>query len=302
VHVVALLFLFLVAAQELAVPDDLAVDAELLKKFMVVQPPEEAPVPKSSSQALDDKGMRSRDEAAGKRAESDEGKLGNRDARADKTQVMGEPADAIASKVRGLGLLGALAGGQGNLSAALDAPSLDALLGGLGSVSNQVGQGSGGLGLRGSGKGGGGQGKGVVYGAGDLGTAVGGGKGKGRGTGDGDGRGAREAKLDIQGSGAKISGFLSREQINRVVQANRAAIKYCYESALQREPKLSGAINAAWRVDRSGKVASVRIAKTTINSAKVEGCVLRQIKRWQFPKPDGGEVDVVYPFIFGGRG
>jgi hypothetical protein len=302
VHVVALLFLFLVAAHELAVPQDMEVDPELLKKFMVVTPPEEDKQKNASAQALEEKGMRSRDEAAGKRAENEEGKLGNRDAHAQKTEIMGAPADAVATKVRSLGLLGVLAGGQSSLSAALDAPSLNGLLGGLGSVSNQIGQGSGGLGLRGSGNGGGGTGKGVVYGAGDLGTAVGGGKGKGLGTGSGGGRGAREAQLDLEPSGAKVSGFLSREQINRVVQANRAAIKYCFESALQHEPRLTGKLEAAWRIDRSGAVSTVRVAKSTLNSPKVEGCVLRQIKRWQFPKPDGGEVDVVYPFIFRGNG
>lgn len=301
VHVAAMLFLFLVAAHELAAPDS-EVDPELLKKFMVVQPPEEEKAAASASQALEEKGMRSRDEAAGKKAEHEEGKVGNRDARSEKTEIAGAPADAVATKVRSLGLLGVLSGGPSSLNAALDAPSLDGLLGGLGSVQTNIGKGSGGLGLRGNGQGGGGDGKGVIYGAGDLGTAVGGGKGKGLGTGSGGGRGAREATLDMEASGAKVSGFLSREQINRVVQANRAAIKYCFESALQHEPRLSGKLDAAWRIDRSGAVSTVRVAKSTLNSPKVEGCVLRQIKRWQFPKPDGGEVDVVYPFIFRGNG
>ena len=68
VHVAALLFLFLVAAYELAVPTDMEVDPELLKKFMVVPPAEEEQAKNAASQALEDKGMRSRDEAAGKRA------------------------------------------------------------------------------------------------------------------------------------------------------------------------------------------------------------------------------------------
>ena len=131
--------------------------------------------------------------------------------------------------------------------------------------------------------------------------AVAGGKGKGRGAGDGKvggGRGAHEAQLSLGGDGARVSGFLSKEQINRVVQANRAAIKYCFETALQRKPKLQGAINAQWRIDRKGNVSSTRIAKSTLGDAGVEGCILRQISRWKFPEPDGGEVDVVYPFLF----
>lgn len=298
VHVAALVFLFLVAAREFSEPSGLELDDKLLREFLVVQPLDEPDLAKHATKAAEERGLRARDEAAGKRAARDEGKLGNRDARAQRTEITGAPADAIAAKVRGLGLLGVLAGGQSALGQALNAPSLDGLLGGLNSVSNQVGQGSGGLGLRGSGSGGGGQRHGVVYGAGEMGTAVGGGRDKDKGL--GGGRGAREAGVELDAGGAKVSGFLSKEQINRVVQANRAAIKYCFESALQHEPHLSGAMTAHWRIDRSGAVATVRVAKTTLSNAKVEGCVLRQIKRWQFPKPDGGEVDVDYPFLFRG--
>jgi hypothetical protein len=39
------------------------------------------------------------------------------------------------------------------------------------------------------------------------------------------------------------------------------------------------------------------VAKSTIGDPKVEGCILRQVQHWKFPEPDGGEVDVVYPFI-----
>jgi TonB family protein len=157
--------------------------------------------------------------------------------------------------------------------------------------------------LRGGGLGGGGTGKGVMFGAGELGTGVAGGKGLGKG-GEGlgnKGRATREAELALDGAGAHVSGFLSREQINRVVQANRAAIKYCFESALQQNPRLQGAVHAHWRIDRQGNVATARVAKSTLGDAKVEGCILRQIKRWKFPEPDGGEVEVTYPFLLRGQ-
>lgn len=300
VHVVSLVFLFLVAARELAPVDDLELDAELMRKFLVTPPPSPMEALRGAS-AIDEQALRARDEAAAKRAERDEGKLGERNARHERTELAGAPADAVAQKVRGLGLLGVLhKGGASPLGQALQGPSVEGLLGGLGSLTSQVGVGSGGLGLRGGGIGGGAKdGTGVIYGAGEMGTAVAGGKGHGKGTGGG-GRGAKEAQLDLQSSGARVSGFLSKEQINRVVQANRAAIKYCYESALQHEPGLSGALHAQWRIDRGGKVTTVRVGKSTLGNAKVEGCVLRQIKRWQFPKPDGGEVDVEYPFLFRG--
>ena len=210
----------------------------------------------------------------------------------------------MAQQVRGLGLLGVLAGGKSRaMASALDTPSLDGLLGGLGNAQTVIGRGSGGLSTRGGGSGGGGTANGVLFGAGELGTAVAGGKGAGRGTGQGGpglgGRKAHEMQLSLNSGAAHVNGFLSMEQIDRVVRANKAAVKYCFETALQRNPKLQGTVTAKWRIDRKGMVSTVSVAKTTINDGGVEGCILRQIKHWQFPVPDGGEVDVAgYPFIF----
>jgi hypothetical protein len=301
VHVAMILFLFLVAAEEYTPDGGGELDSELVRKFLITPPPEELKqlMAKKPSGNMDDPGMRDRDEPGGKRADKQEGKVGRKDATRERTEVAGKPLDAIAQQVRGMGLLGVLAGGgKTSVSDALQTPSLENLLGGLGAAQTIVGRGSGGMGLRGGGPGGGGQGNGVMFGAGKLGTGVGGGKGLGAGSQGLGIRGPKEAQLALGGEGAKVSGFLSREQINRVVQANRAAIKYCFETALQRAPKLEGAINVYWRIDRKGLVASTRVNKSTLGDSKVEGCILRQIARWKFPEPDGGEVDVVYPFIF----
>jgi TonB family protein len=97
----------------------------------------------------------------------------------------------------------------------------------------------------------------------------------------------------------QVSGYLSAEQINRVVRANQAALRYCYESEVQRQRGLKGKVMIQWRVDRAGLVPTARVASSTLNNSGVEGCIVRQIRKWHFPKPDGGEVSVMYPFIFG---
>lgn len=305
VHVGLLLFLFLVAARELSPLSPLELDAALVEKYLIVPPPDEIlPSRARSDEGLEDPGMRERDDPGAQRAKEKEGKVGKRDAARDRTDVAGEPADAIAAQVRGMGLLGVLSGGgKSSLADALDAPSLDDLLGGLGAAQTVLGRGSGGFGLRGSGSGGGGTAKGALFGAGELGTQVAGGKGLGRGAeGPGArGRAPREAQLSLGGSDARVSGYLSREQVDRVVRANQAAIKYCFENALQRAPKLNGAVHVQWRIDRQGRVSTSRVAKSTLGDAGVEGCIVRQVKRWQFPAPDGGEVDVTYPFLFRGQ-
>jgi hypothetical protein len=307
-HVGALLFLFLVAAKEFAPAGALELDAELVKRFMVVPPPIDEPLMKRRKAATEtpDPGLRDRDEMGGKKQAKAEGRVGKKDATREDTQIAGEPKDAVAAKVRGMGLLGVLSGGGPNnaLHSALDTPSLDKMLGGLGALHTVVGRGSGGFGLRGSGSGGGGIGKGTLFGAGDLGTGVGAGNGSGRGRGAGGiglaGPKAKEAQLSLDNNGAKVHGFLSKEQIDRVVRANQAAIKYCFEVEMQRQPKLEGAVHMNWRIDLQGQVSMVKVAKSTLDNARVEGCMARQIKRWVFPKPDGGEVEVTYPFLLRG--
>jgi hypothetical protein len=309
VHVAILVFLFFVAAKEFAPAESLELDTDLVKKFLVVPPPEDEPLMKKrkAGTETDDPGLRDRDDTGAKKHEHEEGRVGRKDATREDTQIAGEPKDAIAVKVRSLGLLGVLAGGgpQNALASALDAPSLDKMLGGLGAVQTVVGRGSGGFGLRGSGNGGGGTGQGALFGAGALGTGVGAGNGSGKGRGAGGigvpGAKAREALLSLDNGGARVSGFLSKEQIDRVVRANQAAIKYCFEVEMQRQPKLEGAVHMNWRIDRDGHVATVRVAKSTLGNARVEGCMARQIKRWTFPRPDGGEVEVTYPFLLRGN-
>jgi hypothetical protein len=307
-HVVAGLFLALVAAKEFAKPDDLELDAENVRRFMVVQPPEEElQARRKAGTDTDDPGLRDRDEMGGKKHEREEGRVGRKDAAQEDTQIAGEPKDAVAAKVRGMGLLGVLAGGgpENALASALNTPSLDKMLGGLGAAQTIVGRGSGGMGLRGVGQGGGGTGQGTLFGAGDLGTGVGAGSGSGRGRGAGGvglpGPKAREAQLSLDNGGARVNGFLSKEQIDRVVRANQAAIKYCFEVEMQRQPKLEGAVHMNWRIALDGRVTVARVAKTTLGNARVEGCMARQIKRWVFPKPDGGEVEVTYPFLLRGN-
>jgi hypothetical protein len=307
-HVGALLFLFLVAAKELAPVGAFELDAELVKKYLVVPPPIDEPLMKRRKAATEtvDPGLRDRDEMGGKKHEKAEGRVGKKDAPREDTQIQGEQKDAIATKVRAMGLLGVLAGGGPNsaLHSALDTPSLDKMLGGLGSMQTVAGRGSGGFGLRGSGSGGGGTGKGSLFGAGELGTGVGSGNGSGHGRGAGGiglpGAKAKEAQLSLDNNGVKVHGFLSKEQIDRVVRANQAAIKYCFEVEMQRQPKLEGAVHMNWRIDLQGQVSVVKVAKSTLDNSRVEGCMARQIKRWIFPKPDGGEVEVTYPFLLRG--
>ena len=102
-----------------------------------------------------------------------------------------------------------------------------------------VGHGAGGLSTSGSGPGGGGTGYGHIYGAGNLDTG-------GRGT-HGHGRGpklAERGEHEVVGRPGhrrrrRPTARCRKEQIDKVVRAHLAGVKYCYEKELQHKASLA---------------------------------------------------------------
>jgi hypothetical protein len=198
-------------------------------------------------------------------------------------------------------------------------------LGGLNSNNVVLGSGSG-TGLKGAGPGGGGTGAGVMFGSGTMDTGwgpgngggfgsgaggpggrgtggfgsggTGGGTGGGNGTGNGGGSGPGEHGVQGTGGGGGAHGGLNPEQIRRVVIAHRGALQACYEIEAQKDPTLKGGVTVSWTIDASGGVTSAGLAGSTIHNARVEGCVLRQVKNWHFPSSDGVS-QATFPFSFG---
>lgn len=308
-HGAILLFLF-IARAEMDQPDPLELDADLIRQFMITPPPEDIIQPqRASGTDTQDPGIQDREEAGGRQAEGEEGRVGRRDATQEQTEMEGEVTGGAAARVRSMGLLGVLAdpgADDSPLSALSDGPSVSDILGGLGSSRTVFGRGSGGTGLRGEGGGGGGTGPGTLFGGGGVGTGVGVGGGAGGGRGRGGpgapGRPRAEARVAVSTGAPRVNGYLSPEQIMRVVRQNQAAIRYCYETELQRQPSLRGRIEVSWRINLQGSVTTSRVARSTMGNPRVEGCIVRQVRGWRFPQPDGGEVTVEFPFLFGAQG
>ncbi|MAQ19815.1 MAG: hypothetical protein CMN30_34060 [Sandaracinus sp.] len=289
--------------------DPFELNEDLVSRFMVTPPPEDIlEDTQESGTEMEDPGLRTRDDTGGRAHEGEEGRVGHEDSNREDTEVQGEVTDRIATKVRQMGLLGALdGGGEGNaIAAALDVPTISDILGGTGAAATRAGRGSRGAGLRGLGMGGGGTGPGSLFGAGDVGQGIGAGTGMGLGMGQGGigamGRQRGEVQISVMRGTPRVNGYLSPEQINRVVRANQAAVRYCYEVEVQRQPNLRGRVEIAWRINLQGSVTTARVASSSLRNPRVEGCIVRQVRRWRFPRPDGGEVSVQYPFIFGVQG
>jgi TonB family protein len=169
-------------------------------------------------------------------------------------------------------------------------------------VGNQIGEAYsvGGLGLIGTGASGGGAGEGTI-GLGNLGTI---GKGGGGGNGSGFGRGAsglggRRARLpEVEPGQATVRGPLEREIIRRIVRRHINEVKYCYEQQLVRKPDLGGRILVQFTIAPSGQVIASALENSTMGDARVEGCAIQAVRRWEFPGARaGGITSVVVPFV-----
>jgi TonB family protein len=213
------------------------------------------------------------------------------------------------SQARGAGMLGVLGRMTGKALASVfgreSAVSQDAenALGSL--VGHTVGDayGLGGLGL-GGGRGGGGSGAGGI-GLGGWGAGMGGGGGGGGGLGGG-GRGGgfgigrhRAGKVRVFAGTAKVQGSLDKNIIRRVIKRHLAEIRFCYVSrGLAANRKLAGQIRVQFIISPTGRVTQVVVASSSLNHAGTHACIRAAIRRWRFPKPEGGIVVVRYPFRF----
>ncbi|HZJ55473.1 MAG TPA: adventurous gliding motility protein GltG [Myxococcaceae bacterium] len=153
-----------------------------------------------------------------------------------------------------------------------------------------------GMGLKGSGGGGGGTGNTIGIGA--VGTrGVAGGEGK-YGTGIGMGK-KSSADISITNSDPEVTGSMDPELIRRVVRSHHDQLKYCYDNALTKNPKLTGKVSVRWIITEGGTVASSNVVSSTTNTRELDQCIAGRVLTWIFPKPKGGGVAVVtYPFVF----
>jgi hypothetical protein len=96
----------------------------------------------------------------------------------------------------------------------------------------------------------------------------------------------------------RIEGGMSREMVKQVIDQHLHEITYCYENALMSNPRIMGRMVFEWKILMDGRVGEVRIAASSVNSHEIHDCIRGAIKSWRFPKPQGAEVIVSYPFVF----
>ncbi len=267
----------------------------------------------SKKQPAPSKGQRGAKEGEGARAKGVEGTRGKKNAAADKTP---QNKAAIPDPRGGKGL------GSSN-SQTPDIGNVDFLKGATGKIENilagagaQLGKGgdslkglggfdtrgNGGLAISGGGKGGGGTSD-LAQGVGNKGRGFGR-VGTGLGAaGNGSGIIGGQARVAIKSGGpeeAIVMGSIDTDAVEAALLAHKDEFRFCYEKEINAEhPNLSGRIGTSFVIGPSGKVTQAGIESSTMKNANVEGCVVRVIKRIDFPIPrGGGTVHVKYPFKY----
>jgi hypothetical protein len=238
-----------------------------------------------------------------KRAKEKAGRIGRNDATPKDTIIPKGKEDILREKVQKVGILSIIgrekAPGSGLSKLFAQSNDVEQAMAGMAGAKMVVGHGAGGLTTSGSGSGGGGTGYGHIYGAGNLDTGGRGTHGHGRGPKLSE-RGEHEVSVGLGTGSGEADGSLSKEQINKVVRAHLAGVKYCYEKELQHKASLSGGIDIFWVIQPDGTVSKANVKQSAMNDAAVEGCIVRQVKQWQFPKAPGQTIVGRYPFIFKG--
>lgn len=98
------------------------------------------------------------------------------------------------------------------------------------------------------------------------------------------------------GGSFQVNGSLGRFWIRDRIRAHINEVKSCYENGALKK-NLDGRVVVKFLITSSGTVAAARTQSSTLHDAETEQCIRTVLKKWTYPKPQGGVVVVSYPFV-----
>jgi hypothetical protein len=100
------------------------------------------------------------------------------------------------------------------------------------------------------------------------------------------------------GGGTESKGRLAPEQIQRTVKQRMPAFKTCYEAGLKKNAALKGRLVLKFEIDTEGAAKRATATESSLGDDDVVSCILDELRKTPFPKPEGGSVTVAYPMEF----
>jgi len=88
------------------------------------------------------------------------------------------------------------------------------------------------------------------------------------------------------------------DSIRMVIRHHLPQVRACYDRALKQKKDLAGVVEIRFQILTSGLVGRSSVHRNTSGHEGLGKCLAIIIQRWRFPRPVGGEVEFVYPFVF----
>jgi hypothetical protein len=110
---------------------------------------------------------------------------------------------------------------------------------------------------------------------------------------------ASPAKTSTTASSKPVAapkGESDQEAIGRVMKANSAKFRSCYEKQLVKTPTLAGKVTVSFVIGADGRVTSSKASG--MGNTAVESCAAGVVQRLVFPAPSKSPLAVNYPFVF----
>lgn len=102
--------------------------------------------------------------------------------------------------------------------------------------------------------------------------------------------------------GEVLQGTRDQDAVSVVVQSHNAAIQFCYQRTLKRNPNLKGKIVVRFTIAPQGSVSQATILSSTLNNSSVESCIVSRIQRWNdfgAIDPSKGDTTIRQVYTFG---
>jgi hypothetical protein len=90
---------------------------------------------------------------------------------------------------------------------------------------------------------------------------------------------------------------IDADGVRLVVKQHLPQVHACYGRAFK-ESSPGGRIEIGFAINQSGRAEGVRTEVNTTDSVELARCLEQRLREWQFPRPVGGDYDLVYPFVF----
>ncbi len=90
---------------------------------------------------------------------------------------------------------------------------------------------------------------------------------------------------------------IDADGIRFVVKSHLAQVHACYERAFK-ESSPGGRVEIGFAITPRGVATRVRTETNSTGSESLAACLESRVKSWQFPRPVGGDYELIYPFVF----